>query len=74
MIRVLLADDQALVRAGLRVLAGSAPDIEIVGEAADGAAAVNLARSLRAEIVLMDIRSPAPTGWRRPGRSPPTPA
>jgi DNA-binding NarL/FixJ family response regulator len=61
-IRVLLADDQALVRAGLQVLAGSAPDIEIVGEAADGAAAVGLARSLRADVVLMDIRMPGTDG------------
>jgi DNA-binding NarL/FixJ family response regulator len=61
-IRVLLADDQALVRAGFRVLAGSAPDIEVVGEAADGAAAVELARSLRAEVVLMDIRMPGTDG------------
>jgi DNA-binding NarL/FixJ family response regulator len=61
-IRVLLADDQALVRAGFRVLAGSAPDIEIVGEAADGAAAVELARALRAEVVLMDIRMPGTDG------------
>ena len=62
MIRVLLADDQALVRAGFRVLAGSAPDIEVVGEAADGAVAVDLARSLRAEVVLMDIRMPGTDG------------
>jgi DNA-binding NarL/FixJ family response regulator len=62
MIRVLLADDQALIRAGFRVLAGSAPDIEVVGEATDGAAAVGLARSLRAEVVLMDIRMPGTDG------------
>lgn len=62
MIRVLLADDQALVRAGFRVLVGHAPDIEIVGEAADGATAVDLARSLRAEIVLMDIKMPGTDG------------
>jgi DNA-binding NarL/FixJ family response regulator len=62
MIRVLLADDQALVRAGFRVLAGSAPDIEIVGEAADGAAAVALARAERADVVLMDIRMPGTDG------------
>ena len=62
MIRVLLADDQALVRAGFRVLVGSAPDIEIVGEAADGATAVELVRSLRAEVVLMDIRMPGTDG------------
>ena len=61
-IRVLLADDQALVRAGFRFIAGSAPDIEVVGEAADGAAAVDLARSLRAEVVLMDIRMPGTGG------------
>ena len=62
MIRVLVADDQALVRAGFRFIVGSAPDIEVVGEAADGAAAVGLARSLRAEVVLMDIRMPGTDG------------
>lgn len=62
MIRVLLADDQALIRAGFRVLAGQAPDIEVVGEAADGAAAVELARSLRADVVLMDIKMPGTDG------------
>ena len=62
MIRILLADDQALIRAGFRVLVGSAPDIEVVGEAADGAAAVDLARSLHAEVVLMDIRMPGTGG------------
>ena len=62
MIRVLLADDQALVRAGFRVLVGHASDIEIVGEAADGAAAVDLARSSRAEVVLMDIKMPGTDG------------
>jgi DNA-binding NarL/FixJ family response regulator len=61
-IRVLLADDQALIRAGFRVLAGQAPDIEVVGEAADGAAAVELARSLQADVVLMDIKMPGTDG------------
>jgi len=61
-IRVLLADDQTLVRAGFRFIAGSAPDIEVVGEAADGASAVDLARSLRPEVVLMDIRMPGTDG------------
>jgi DNA-binding NarL/FixJ family response regulator len=57
-IRVLLADDQSLVRAGFRMLIESAPDLEVVGEAADGAQAVSLARSTRADVVLMDIRMP----------------
>jgi DNA-binding NarL/FixJ family response regulator len=58
MIRVLLADDQALIRAGFRVLVDSADDMEVVGEAADGAQAVDLARRERADVVLMDIRMP----------------
>ncbi|MFI5894942.1 response regulator [Actinoplanes sp. NPDC051513] len=57
-IRVLLADDQTLIRAGFRVLIDSAPDMEVIGEAADGREAVALARSARADIVLMDIRMP----------------
>jgi DNA-binding NarL/FixJ family response regulator len=57
-IRVLLADDQALIRAGFRVLVDSADDMEVVGEAADGAQAVDLARRQRADVVLMDIRMP----------------
>ncbi len=62
MIRVLLADDQALIRAGFRVLVDSADDIEVVGEAEDGAQAVALARRHRADIVLMDIRMPGVDG------------
>ncbi len=57
-IRVLLADDQALVRAGFRVLVESAPDLEVVGEASTGVEAVELARTTRADVVLMDIRMP----------------
>jgi DNA-binding NarL/FixJ family response regulator len=58
MIRVVLADDQALLRAGFRVLLDSAPDIQVVGEAIDGAHAVRLARQHSADVVLMDIRMP----------------
>lgn len=61
-IRVLLADDQALIRAGFRMLIDSAPDLEVVGEAADGAEAVALARSTRADVVLMDVRMPGTDG------------
>ncbi|MEV6350337.1 response regulator transcription factor [Actinoplanes sp. NPDC051851] len=57
-IRVLLADDQALLRATFRLLLDAEPDIEVVGEAATGAEAVTLARALRADLVLMDIRMP----------------
>ena len=57
-IRVLLADDQTLIRAGFRALIDSAPDMEVIGEATDGREAVALARSARADVVLMDIRMP----------------
>ena len=57
-VRVLIADDQALVRAGFRKLLESAPGIEVVGEAADGAEAVEQARRWRPDVVLMDIRMP----------------
>jgi DNA-binding NarL/FixJ family response regulator len=62
MIRVLLADDQALIRAGFRLLLSTAGDIEVVAEATDGAGAVELARRERADVVLMDIRMPGVDG------------
>lgn len=58
MIRVLLADDQGLVRAGFRMILGSEDDLEVVGEAADGLEAVELAARLDPHVVLMDIRMP----------------
>jgi DNA-binding NarL/FixJ family response regulator len=60
--RVLLADDQALVRAGFRALLDAQDDIAVVGEAADGAEAVELARRARPDIVLMDVRMPRMDG------------
>jgi DNA-binding NarL/FixJ family response regulator len=62
MINVLLADDQDLVRLGLSALIGSEDDMRVVGEAADGLAAVALAREVRPEIVLMDVRMPGIDG------------
>ncbi len=61
-IRVVLADDQALIRSGFRVLIDSADDLEVVGEAGSGDDAVRLARSTRADVVLMDIRMPGMDG------------
>ncbi|MFB7242761.1 DNA-binding response regulator [Streptomyces populi] len=61
-IRVVLADDQALLRSAFRVLVDSEPDMEVVGEASDGAQAVAVTRDERADVVLMDIRMPGTDG------------
>jgi DNA-binding NarL/FixJ family response regulator len=61
-IRVLIADDQELVRTGLRMILDAQPDIEVVGEAADGNQAVELAHSLRPDVCLFDIRMPGLDG------------
>ncbi|MFE0173908.1 response regulator [Streptomyces sp. NPDC059002] len=61
-VRVVLADDQPLVRAGLRVLMADTPDIEVVGEAGTGADAVRLAADVRPDVVVMDIRMPGMDG------------
>jgi DNA-binding NarL/FixJ family response regulator len=59
---ILLADDQALVRAGFRMILETQPDLKVVGEASDGAETVTLARQLQPDIILMDIRMPGVDG------------
>ena len=61
-IRVLLADDQVLIRAGFKMIIDSEPEFEVVGEASDGGEAIALARTARADVVLMDIRMPRMDG------------
>jgi DNA-binding NarL/FixJ family response regulator len=61
-IRVVIVDDQALVRAGFKMILQAQPDIQVVGEAGDGQQALGLVRSLRPDVVLMDIRMPGLDG------------
>ena len=62
MIRVVLVDDQALFRAGVRMLVGSQPDLEVVGEAGDGQTALDLIADVRPDVVLLDLRMPVLDG------------
>lgn len=62
MIRVVLVDDQALFRAGVRMLVASQPDLEVVGEAGDGREAIDVVRATRPDVVMMDIRMPVMDG------------
>jgi len=61
-VRVLVVDDQAVVRAGFRTMLGEEPDLEVVGQAGDGREGVRLARALRPDVVLMDVRMPGMDG------------
>ncbi|GAA0839835.1 response regulator [Streptosporangium amethystogenes subsp. fukuiense] len=61
-IRVVIADDEDLIRTGLRIIVDTEPDLEVVGEAADGAAVVPVVRTTRPDVVLMDVRMPAVDG------------
>src|SRR5690606_30805328 len=72
-VRVILADDQALLRGAFRTLLDSADDITVVGEAGDGREAVALARRLRPDVVLMDIQMPVMDGLAGPSACPPRP-
>ncbi|MEV0379002.1 response regulator transcription factor [Nonomuraea sp. NPDC050643] len=62
MIRVMLVDDQALLRAGFKMVLGAQPDIEVVAEAGDGAAALEILKSTEVDVVLMDVRMPTMDG------------
>ena len=68
-IRVVIADDQELVRAGFAMVIGSQPDMAVAAQARDGAEAVALAETLHPDVVLMDVRMPGMDSIERPGRS-----
>jgi DNA-binding NarL/FixJ family response regulator len=68
MIRVLIADDQSLVRTGFKMILDAESDIEVVGEAGDGAAALTMARALRPDVILMDVRMPGTDGITATGQ------
>ena len=74
MIRVLLADDEPMIRAGVRAILATDPDIEVVAEAGDGRAAVELARAHRPDVVLLDIRMPVLDGLAAAAEIAPGPA
>ncbi|MDT4985021.1 MAG: hypothetical protein QOF95_2511 [Pseudonocardiales bacterium] len=67
MIRVLLVDDQSLLRMGFRLILDAEPDMEVVGEAADGATGIRLAAALHPDVVLMDVRMPGMDGIQATG-------
>ena len=68
MIRVLIADDQSLVRTGFKMILDAQSGIEVIGEAGDGAAALTMARTLRPDVVLMDVRMPGTDGITATGQ------
>ena len=72
MINVVLADDQAVVRMGLRVLVDREQDMQVVGEAEDGQATLDRLRETNPDVLLLDIRMPGMDGWKRCRRSAPT--
>ncbi len=66
-VRVLVCDDQALIRTGFATIIDAQPDLEVVGECGDGRTAVDAARRLRPDVVVMDVRMPVLDGIGRPG-------